>query len=182
MPECFYGDDCIRSIFYFSGSIRIDPYAFQRVEIGLSRSSWLCSQRQSIAGSFDQHLDEIKEELTTLGLPYETLSIPIKYAEVESQTGPDRTLRLPLIAYSDYKLALLRAGFTTDEQPLSGDEGLVMIGSQRDRSLQAGRVKPVYTLKQGLSIREMGYTQNVPIAEYLLPELDGRDGEISVVL
>ncbi|WP_340004299.1 FtsX-like permease family protein [Paenibacillus sp. FSL K6-0276] len=125
---------------------------------------------------FDQHLDEIKEELTTLGLPYETLSIPIKYAEVESQTGPDRTLRLPLITYSDYKLALLRAGFTTDERPLTGDEGLVMIGSQRDRSLTAGRVKPIYTLKQGLSIREIGYTQHVPIAEYLLPELDGRDG------
>jgi putative ABC transport system permease protein len=125
---------------------------------------------------FDQHLGEIKEELTTLGIPYETLSIPIKYAEVESQTGPDRTLRLPLMAYSDYKLALLRAGFTTDERPLSGDEGLVMIGSQRDRSLIEGRVKSVYTLKQGLSIRETGYTQHVPIAEYLLPELDGRDG------
>lgn len=125
---------------------------------------------------FDQHLNEIKEELTTFGLPYEMLSIPIKYAEVQAQTGPDRTLRLPLISYSNYKLALQRAGFTSEERPLSGIEGLVMIGSQRDRSLTAGRMKTVYTLKQGITIREKGYTQHVPIAEYLLPELDGRDG------
>lgn len=125
---------------------------------------------------FDQHLDDITAELMAHELPYESLSIPIKYAEVESQTGPDRTLRLPLIAYSDYKLALLRAGFTSYEVPLNGNEGLVMIGSQRDRSLTTGRIKAIYTLKQGLTIREIGYTQHVPIAEYLLPELDGRDG------
>lgn len=125
---------------------------------------------------FDQHLNEIKEELKTHGLPYEALSIPIKYAEVEAQTGPDRTLRLPLIAFSDYNLALQRAGFTTAERALVGNEGLVMIGSQRDRSLTEGRVKAVYSLQQGLAIKEIGYTAQVPIAEYLLPELDGRDG------
>lgn len=125
---------------------------------------------------FDQHLNEIKEELKTHGLPYEALSIPIKYAEVEAQTGPDRTLRLPLIAFSDYNLALQRAGFTTAERALVGNEGLVMIGSQRDRSLTEGRVKAVYSLQQGLAIKEIGYTEQVPIAEYLLPELDGRDG------
>ncbi len=128
------------------------------------------------SSSSKRHLDEISEELKNLGLPYETLSIPIKYAMVESQTGPDRTLSLPLIAYTDYKLALLRAGFISEELPLQDNEGLVMIGSQRDRSLTADRVKTVYTLKQGITIREIGYTQHVPIAEYLLPELDGRDG------
>ncbi|MEK8208554.1 FtsX-like permease family protein [Paenibacillus sp. FSL L8-0696] len=125
---------------------------------------------------FDQHLNEIRKELKTHGLPYEALSIPIKYAEVEAQTGPDRTLRLPLIAFSDYNLALQRAGFTTAERALVGNEGLVMIGSQRDRSLTEGRVKVVYSLQQGLAIKEIGYTAQVPIAEYLLPELDGRDG------
>lgn len=31
-------------------------------------------------------------------------------------------------------------------------------------------------MQQGLAIKEIGYTAQVPIAEYLLPELDGRDG------
>ncbi|CAH1194835.1 ABC transporter permease protein YxdM [Paenibacillus auburnensis] len=118
----------------------------------------------------------IRDELERLGLPYETLSIPVKYAEVKSQTGPDRTRQLPLMAYSDYKLALQHAGFISHEQPLQGNEGLVMIGSQRDRSLTWGRIKAVYTLEQGTEIAETGYTEHVPIAEYLLPELDGRDG------
>lgn len=51
-----------------------------------------------------------------------------------------------------------------------------MIGSQRDRSLISERVKATYTLEQGTDIREVGYTQHVPVAEYLLPELDGRGG------
>ncbi|ASA23198.1 ABC transporter permease [Paenibacillus donghaensis] len=123
-----------------------------------------------------QQLAGIREELAQLGLPFEQLTLEVKYAAVASQTGPDRTERLPLISDSDYRLALQKAGFTSDEPPLAGDTGLVMIGSQRDRSLTPGRQKVVYTLQQGLSIREGGYTRHVPIAEYLLPELDGRDG------
>ncbi|MBT2290617.1 ABC transporter permease [Paenibacillus albidus] len=122
------------------------------------------------------NLQGIREELEALDLSYELLRIPVKFASVASQTGPDRTVRLPLIAYSNYRLALDKAGFSTDEQTLKGNEGLVMIGSQRDRSLTAERKKVVYTLSQGLSIQETGYTRHVPIAEYLLPELDGRDG------
>lgn len=124
----------------------------------------------------EDDLQGIRNELEQLGLPYEQLTLTIKYAEVKSQTGPDRTRRLPLVAYSDYKLALQQAGFTSGEQPLQGNEGLVMIGSQRDRSLTSSRTKTVYTLEQGTEIVELGYTEHVPIAEYLLPELDGRDG------
>ncbi|WP_151734289.1 ABC transporter permease [Paenibacillus tengchongensis] len=124
----------------------------------------------------ERDLAGIAAELDRLGEPYATLTIPIKYAEVASQTGPDRTERLPLMAYSDYLQALKLAGFSPQEPPLEGGEGLVMIGSQRDRSLTADRVRAVYTLKQGTVIEETGYTGHVPIAEYLLPELDGRDG------
>lgn len=127
-------------------------------------------------GSAAKDLEGITEELQAQNLPYRSLEIQIKYAEVASQSGPDRTERLPLMAYSDYKRALGEAGFTTREQPLQGNEALVMIGSQRDRSLTPERVHAIYKLKQGLDIRETGYTEQVPIAEYLLPELDGRDG------
>lgn len=123
-----------------------------------------------------RHLDRIHRELDGLGLIYDTLSIPVKYAEVASQTGPDRTLQLPLIPYSLYKQAMLKAGYSSVEAPLKDHDGLVMLGSQRDRSLTDERYKTTYTLTQGLSIREIGYTEQVPIAEYLLPELDGRDG------
>lgn len=124
----------------------------------------------------EHDLQGIRSELERLGLPYETLTLPVKYAEVASQTGPDLTRQLPLISYSDYMQALEKAGFVSGEQPLQGSEGLVMIGSQRDRSLTSSRVKAVYTLEQGMEIVEAGYTGHVPIAEYLLPELDGRDG------
>ncbi|WP_042197339.1 FtsX-like permease family protein [Paenibacillus camerounensis] len=121
-------------------------------------------------------LQGIRNELERLGLPYETLTLPVKYAKVTSQTGPDRTFLLPLIAYTGYMQALEKAGFVSAEQPPENYEGLVMIGSQRDRSLTESRVKAVYTLEQGIEITEAGYTGHVPIAEYLLPELDGRDG------
>lgn len=123
-----------------------------------------------------QDLDGIETELKQLGLAYDTLSIPVKYADVAAQSGPDHTERLPLMAYSDYRLALQYAGFDSSEPPLEGNDGLVMIGSQRDRSLISERVKATYTLEQGTDIREIGYTQHVPVAEYLLPELDGRGG------
>ncbi|MBW4081875.1 FtsX-like permease family protein [Paenibacillus sp. S150] len=124
----------------------------------------------------ERDLRGITAELEQLGLPYEMLRIPLKVAAVASQTGPDHTQQLPLMSYSNYKLALQHAGFSSDEPPLAGNEGLVMIGSQRDRSLTAERVKAAYTLEQGVQIREIGYTQHVPVAEYLLPELDGRGG------
>lgn len=126
--------------------------------------------------SAEKDLNSIRAELDTLGLTYESLTITLKYAEVEFQTGPDRTERLPLMAYSDYRQALSLAGFLSHEPPLQGNEALVMIGSQRDRSLTSDRVKATYHLTQGEEIRETGYTAQVPIAEYLLPELDGRDG------
>ncbi|AIQ48402.1 hypothetical protein R70723_22650 [Paenibacillus sp. FSL R7-0273] len=121
-------------------------------------------------------LQGIRSELERLGLPYETLTLPVKYAAVASQTGPDRTRLLPLISYTDYMQALAKAGFVSAEQPLQDSEGLVMIGSQRDRSLTSSRIKAVYTLEQGTRIEEVGYTEHVPIAEYLLPELDGQGG------
>ncbi|CQR57153.1 ABC transporter permease [Paenibacillus riograndensis] len=128
------------------------------------------------ASSEKRDLQGITAALERLGLPYETLRIPLKYAAIVSQTGPDHTKQLPLMSYSNYKLALRHAGFSSDEPPLAGNQGLVMIGSQRDRSLTAARFKATYTLKQGTRIQEIGYTQHVPIAEYLLPELDGRGG------
>ncbi|MGN7761545.1 ABC transporter permease [Paenibacillus sp. 22594] len=128
------------------------------------------------ASSEEKDLRGITAELERLGLTYETLRIPLKVAAVVSQTGPDHTHQLPLMSYSNYKLALEHAGFSSNEAPLEGNEGLVMIGSQRDRSLTAERFKATYTLKQGIQIEETGYTQHVPVAEYLLPELDGRGG------
>lgn len=130
----------------------------------------------STADTAVRDLEGIKSELEQLGVTYNTLAIPVKYAGVASQSGPDHTARLPLMAYSDYRLALKYAGFESSEPPLEGNGSLVMIGSQRDRSLISERVKVTYKLVQGTDIREIGYTQQVPVAEYLLPELDGRGG------
>ncbi|SET59626.1 ABC transporter permease [Paenibacillus sp. NFR01] len=123
-----------------------------------------------------EHLAQIRSELEARKLAFETLSVDIKYAAVASQTGPDRTERLPLIAFSAYKQAVEAAGFASPAAGPSGTDGWVMIGSQRDKSLVPVRHRAVYTLEQGISVRESDYTPQVPIAEYLLPELDGRIG------
>lgn len=122
------------------------------------------------------HLQLIAGELDARGLAYSELSFAIKQVAVAGQSGPDRTPLLPVMAYSDYVRALEAAGFGPDPARPQDGEALVMIGSQRDRSLTADRAKVTYRLADGSSIAETGYTAHVPVAEYLLPELDGESG------
>jgi putative ABC transport system permease protein len=120
-----------------------------------------------------QHLKEIGEELSAKGIPYESFTMPIKYADVASSSPGFTQRQLHLISFSDYKKAINMAGFTFREQPLTGSQALVMLASQRDKAYITEHEKAVYTLKENnLVIREKGYTEHVAVPDYLLADLD----------
>lgn len=129
------------------------------------------------AAATNRRLDTIRSELKNKGLAYEVFEADIKFADVESSTGKDRLTQLPLLSESSYRQLLARAGLPVNEPPLADGEGRVMIGSQRDNSLIKDRFLTEYRLQSGsLTLRETGYTGQVAIPEYVLPEMDGRDG------
>ncbi|QYR19531.1 ABC transporter permease [Paenibacillus sp. sptzw28] len=120
-----------------------------------------------------QHLMEIREELSAKGIPYESFTLPIKYADAVSSTPGSTAKQLHLISFSDYRKAVNMAGFTFREQTLTGSQALVMIASQRDKAYLTERGMTEYTLKENnLVIREKGYTEHVAVPDYLLADLD----------
>ncbi|SEM31012.1 putative ABC transport system permease protein [Paenibacillus sp. cl141a] len=125
--------------------------------------------------SEEQHLNEIRQELESRKIPFETLSFRVKYTDAEpasAQAGPSE-IPLTLIAFSDYKAAVVMAGLPFDEQPPSGEEALVLIASQNDRAYTRNRDYASYRLRDsGIRLREIGYSDHVGVPEYLLPEMD----------
>lgn len=119
-----------------------------------------------------RHLEEIRTELAQRGLPYETVSIAVKYAPVASSDAAMPTETLPLVAYSDYRQAIEAAGFPFGEPQPADGEALVFISSQRTKAFLDMRKPVSYTLAEnGLTVREIGYAEHVPIPDHLLPGL-----------
>lgn len=120
-----------------------------------------------------QHLEEIRTELKERSIPFESLSLPVKYVSVESSSIKDPPEQLPLLSFSDYRRAAVMAGFPFDEQPLTGNDALVLVNSQNNRTHIRERAQATYTLHDSEDeVTEIGYTRYVAIPEYLLPELD----------
>lgn len=122
-----------------------------------------------------QHLHEIRQELESKKIPFETLSFRVKYTEVEPASAQIGQLQNPLalIAFSDYKAAVLTAGLPFDEQSLSGEDALVLIASQNDRAYIRDREHASYQIHDSeLLLHEIGYSDHVGVPEYLLPEMD----------
>ena len=120
-----------------------------------------------------QHLEEIRQDLNARSIPFESLSLPIKYVDVVSSTIKDPPEQLPLLSFSDYRKAAVMAGFPFDEEPLTGNDALVLVNSQNNRTHIRERALGSYTLRDsGAEVTETGYTRYVAVPEYLLPELD----------
>lgn len=120
-----------------------------------------------------QHLQEIRHDLTERFISFESLSLPVKYVSVESSTMKDPPEQLPLVSFSDYRRAAVMAGFPFDEEPLNGNNALVLVNSQNNRTHIRERAQATYMLHDSeAEITEIGYTRYVAIPEYLLPELD----------
>ena len=121
----------------------------------------------------EQHLSEIEDELRQRGVPYARLSLLVNYVHHDPLDEDQSTAEFPVISFSDYAKAASMAGFEVTEEPLAGDEALVLMSSQnnrthiRERGLKEHRIN-------GLTepLTEIGYTDHVVIPEYLLPELD----------
>lgn len=120
-----------------------------------------------------QHLQTIRKDLTERSIPFESLSVPVKYVSVLSSTIPDPPDQLPLLSFSDYQKAAVMAGFPFEEEPLTGNDALVLVNSQNNRTHIRERTQATYTLDGSKDeITEIGYTRYVAIPKYLLPELD----------
>ncbi|MFX3635145.1 MAG: ABC transporter permease [Candidatus Pristimantibacillus sp.] len=121
-----------------------------------------------------EHLARIKAELTARDVSYETITIPIKYVNVYKSTDGKWNRSLPILSFSDYEKAIKTAGYTFDESRLSGHDGLVIITSQREKSYIRVRQKVTYQI-EGMTdkyIREIGYTEHVPLPDYLAASLE----------
>ncbi|MCT1402208.1 ABC transporter permease [Paenibacillus sp. p3-SID867] len=122
-----------------------------------------------------QHLHEIRQELESKKIPFETLSFRVKYTEAQPASAQVGQLQNPLalISFSDYKAAVLMAGLPFDEQPLSGEDALVLIASQNDRAYIRHREHASYRIHDSeILLHETGYSDHVGVPEYLLPEMD----------
>ncbi|UVI30526.1 FtsX-like permease family protein [Paenibacillus spongiae] len=129
-----------------------------------------------------RHLEGIEAELDARGLNYEKLSFPIKYLHVDEVIGfrgkadADRSGRMksvPLIPFSSYREAVIRAGHSFGERPLTGDQALVILGSLKDRPMLGTRGHLTYVSKAaGGKVQEIGITEHVPIPNHLLRELE----------
>ncbi|WHX47320.1 ABC transporter permease [Paenibacillus woosongensis] len=128
------------------------------------------------------HLLEIESELTARGITYERVSLSIRIVDVvQASRSAPAAMRMALVSYSDYARLIAAAGIPFEEVPLSGQDALIMLGSQRERPLLKERPLASYTIPgTGLKIVERGITNHVPIPEYLMLELGGRmEGKFS---
>lgn len=133
------------------------------------------------SGDAKRHLEGIEEELKDHGLVFQKLSFPVKYLHVASVIGSDskpvaKTVKmeqLALIPFSSYKEAVVRAGHTFTERPLTDDEALIMLGSLKDKPMLGVREHVTYRSEEAqLQVREIGITKYVPIPNHLLREID----------
>ncbi|GAB6928680.1 ABC transporter permease [Paenibacillus sp. JCM 10914] len=124
--------------------------------------------------SEEQHLAEIGQELTDKGIPYKTLSLFVKYVEVASASSEEMNgFPLALISFTDYRNAVVAAGLPFEEQPLVGEQALVMIASQNDRTYIGQRSAVHYQLQSPpAALHEIGYSLHAGVPEYLLPEVN----------
>ena len=115
-------------------------------------------------------LRTVTSELDTLELAYNQWSMPIQYVRVS--TDSSSAAELPLIAYSNYVHAMHISGHDPIESPLEGSDALVMLGSQRDRTLLGVRDLHTYILLEESvelrELREIGYTSEVVIPDHLV--------------
>ncbi|UNK19193.1 ABC transporter permease [Paenibacillus sp. N3/727] len=119
-----------------------------------------------------EHLLEIRQELTERSISFESISLPVKYVGVVSSTIKNPPDLLPLLSFSDYRKAATIAGFPFDEEPLTGNDALVLVNSQNNRTHIRERAQASYTLRGSKAeVTEIGYTRHVAVPEYLLPEL-----------
>lgn len=119
-----------------------------------------------------EHLQDIQQELNERSISFESISLPIKYVEVVSSTMKNPPDLLPLLSFSDYRRTAEMAGFPFDEQPLTGNDALVLVNSQNNRTHIRERAQASYTLRGSeAEVTEIGYTRHVAVPEYLLPEL-----------
>lgn len=121
------------------------------------------------------HLREISDELAVHGLSYKRVSLAINIVEVIEESDPKGKIqRMPLVAYSDYERLIAAAGIPFEDAPLSGQDALLMLGSQRERPLLKERRFTSYAVPgTKLGLVEKGITSHVPIPEYLTLELGG---------
>ncbi|WP_223069179.1 FtsX-like permease family protein [Paenibacillus caui] len=128
-----------------------------------------------------QHLQEIETEMREKGLVPSIHHIPVKNVRVSLSAPEGAHELLPVISFSSYRQAAELAGRSVQEKPLTDGDALVMISSQRDKTYTRVRKKEVYTLEgSGLQIREIGYTEQVPIPEHILNTMEWKlDGIFS---
>ncbi|WDH84710.1 ABC transporter permease [Paenibacillus urinalis] len=123
----------------------------------------------------EEHLSEIRAELSERKLDYTEDQIKIKYASVQPSSEHVEIARneLPVISYADYKQAVLQAGFTLTEQGPGYNEAILMISSQNDRSKTRHWNKREYMLNEPqIAITEIGFTDHVIIPDNLLDDFD----------
>lgn len=120
-----------------------------------------------------KHLELIEEELAAKNISYVVKSMPIKYVDVTLSRSPNKAEELPVISFSDYMQAVQAAGRSIHEVPLTANDALVILTSQREKSYIGVRPKESYTLHSypGIIIHEIGYTEHVPLPDYLSAEL-----------
>ena len=116
-------------------------------------------------------LQAIESELELKALPYDKLSMPIQYAAFRTTTSAEAVL--PLIAYSDYVHVMQISGQGPPAPPLEGSDALVMLGSQRDRTLLDVRSMQTYAMAAApVELREVGYASAVIIPDHLVTNDD----------
>ncbi|MGG1878438.1 ABC transporter permease [Paenibacillus campinasensis] len=119
------------------------------------------------------HLSEISQELGSRSIPFEALTLPIKYVQAQpSRADSQPGHLLTLMSYSDYKQAVLMSGQPLIDEPPAREEALVLVASQNDRTYLRGRKLTSHVLTSGLTLQETRYTKHVAVPEYLLPDLE----------
>nr|WP_253944847.1 ABC transporter permease [Paenibacillus sp. NEAU-GSW1] len=124
-----------------------------------------------------QHLHVIEQQLAERRIVYKSSTMLIKKAQARVLTSRGQLSKMmPIVSYSDYRNAIELAGRSFTEAPLSGGDALVILTSQRERSYIAVRKKATYSFigQEGepVTVREIGYTEHVPIPDYLSAIVD----------
>jgi putative ABC transport system permease protein len=118
-------------------------------------------------------LNDIQSELAAKGIAYKQHTMTVKYTDMVTAEWSDKALSIPVLSFSDYKQHVEQAGLPFQEQELAGNETLVMLTSQRELAFLHAREPATFGLKDSLlTLREIGYTQHVPIPDYLINDIE----------